>query len=273
MKKKILAVFAHPDDETFGPGGTLAKYASKGVSVHLLTATKGEMGKSNLKPGMDASNLGEIRKNELVTAASILGIEKVDFLGFKDGELRQNIYHDLGKKIIEKIIEFDPQVVITYEPRGISGHLDHVAISFITTWAFLQARKIKAEQVKAGKLSNEVKAGKLSNEVKAGKLSNEVKAGKLYYYCLPEKLTAKRGQDYFVYFPQGYKDSEITTYIDIGDFKDIKIKAIKAHKSQIKDVKRLEKMQDQIGEETFILKYSNFSSVSLPEKDLFAGLK
>ena len=85
---KLLAVLAHPDDESLGNGGVLAKYADEGVEVYLVTATRGErgwFGRPEDYPGPAA--LGEIRERELLEAADILGIREVSFLDYRDGEL------------------------------------------------------------------------------------------------------------------------------------------------------------------------------------------
>ena len=236
--KKILAVFAHPDDETFGPGATLAKYASAGAMVDVVMATRGEAGENNL-PNKTDEPLGKIRERELKNADRILGIHKIDFLNFIDGELKQNIYFDIAKKIIFKIRTFKPDIIITFEPHGVSGHLDHIAMSFITTYAYLQTDIPK----------------------------------KLYYSCLPDSVRRQRGQDYFIYFPDGYTEEQITTRIDVSDFWSTKIKAMQEHKTQLKDVKRLMGYMEHVPKtDNFILKYHRLSKVDLPETDLLNGL-
>jgi len=236
--KKLLAVFAHPDDETFGPGATLAKYAASGAVVDVLMATRGEGGENNL-PDKTEEPLGKIRERELRSADKVLGVHQIDFLDYIDGELRQNIYFDVAQKIITKIKTFQPDVIVTFEPHGVSGHLDHIAMSFITTYAYLQTDIPK----------------------------------KLYYTCLPEKIRALRGQDYFIYFPDGYSEDQITTRIDVAAFFDTKMKAMKEHKTQLKDVMRLSEFSKKIPKvDNFILKYHRLSQIQLPETDLFNGL-
>jgi len=107
MNKKLLAVVAHPDDETFGFGGTLAKYAKEKVEIHVLCATKGENGEGG-------KDMADIREKELREAAKI-GIKKVEFMGYLDGHLCNNIYHEVAERIDRKIKEFNPQVVITFD--------------------------------------------------------------------------------------------------------------------------------------------------------------
>ncbi len=83
-QKRILAVFAHPDDETFGAGSTLARYVSEGVDITVVCATRGEAGE--IAPGSDATseNLGDIREAELRSALKILGVPSLILLGYRD---------------------------------------------------------------------------------------------------------------------------------------------------------------------------------------------
>jgi len=119
--KRMLAVFAHPDDESFGSGGTLAKYAHQDVQVVLLCLSRGEA--------------GNIRMCELQQAAEHLGIE-VYFLGFSDGELAQLKPETLSEMVACWIDLVQPQVILTFGPDGVSGHPDHIAISHMVTLAF-----------------------------------------------------------------------------------------------------------------------------------------
>lgn len=133
---RLLAILAHPDDESFAIGGTLAKYANQGVQVILLCATRGEAG----IPGMKSEKAGEIRERELRNAAHHLGIE-VYFLDYRDGELA----HIQPEKLLETIAVWmdlvQPQVILTFGPDGVSGHPDHVTISQTVTRAYDQFYK------------------------------------------------------------------------------------------------------------------------------------
>ena len=101
--KTILAVFAHPDDESFGPAGTIAKW-SKDNDIYLVVVTDGRHGLGKEKFGPE--KLKELRKKETLEAAKILGIKKVHFLDFEDGALSNNLYHNVAKKLtsLSKII-------------------------------------------------------------------------------------------------------------------------------------------------------------------------
>ena len=131
--KRMLAILAHPDDESFAMGGTLAKYAHQDVQVILLCATRGEAGISGIEPGP----AGVIRERELREAAQHLGIE-VYFLGYLDGELAQTKPEILLETIIGWVNLVQPQVILTFGPDGVSGHPDHVTISHIVTQAYDQ---------------------------------------------------------------------------------------------------------------------------------------
>lgn len=132
----MLVILAHPDDESFPIGGTLAKYAAEGARVVLVSATRGERG----IPGLDAQLVGALRTRELLRAAKTLGVTEVRFLGYCDGELSAIDSYEIQKKISELIHEIRPQVVITFGPDGISGHPDHIAIHQAVTRAFEDAR-------------------------------------------------------------------------------------------------------------------------------------
>lgn len=129
-KPRILVILAHPDDESFGAGGTLAKYAHQGVQVTLLCATRGEAGIS----GVRAEEAGAVRELELRQAAKFLGIQ-VHFLGYQDGELSKEDPAKLLEQITRWINKVQPQVILTFGPDGVSGHPDHVTVSHIVTQA------------------------------------------------------------------------------------------------------------------------------------------
>lgn len=133
--RDLLVVLAHPDDESYPMGGTLAKYAAEGVRVTLLCATRGEAGISGLSPGETAV----VRTRELQAAAAVLGLASVQFLGYLDGQLAAADPDTIVGQIVTILRAVQPQVVITFGPDGISGHPDHVAIHRFTTTAFEQA--------------------------------------------------------------------------------------------------------------------------------------
>ena len=148
--KTLLAVFAHPDDETFGPGGTLALYGRRGVQVHLICATRGELGEAS--PDLKGfASIGEMRESELRCAAAALGLKAVHLLGYRDsgmlgspGNLHPTALaaapvEEVARSIAGYIRQVRPQVVITFDPIGGYRHPDHIAIHKATVAAFNMA--------------------------------------------------------------------------------------------------------------------------------------
>ena len=137
---KLMCLLAHPDDESLGMGGTLAKYAAEGIETYLVTATRGErgwFGDEEDNPGLEA--LGKMRETELRNAAKELGIREVKFLDYLDGDLDQADPAEAVAKIVTHLRRVQPQVVITFDPNGAYGHPDHIAICQFTTAAVLAA--------------------------------------------------------------------------------------------------------------------------------------
>ncbi len=135
-ERRILAVLAHPDDESFPIGGSLARYAAEGVRITLVCATRGQAG----IPGLPAAMAAQIRTQELQNAATVLGLASVQFLDYEDGALAAVDEQLLSARIRDILHKVRPQVVVTFGPEGISGHPDHVAVHRATTAAFDQER-------------------------------------------------------------------------------------------------------------------------------------
>ncbi len=215
--KTIVCIFAHPDDEAFGPGGTIAKLSKK-YNIFLLCVTKGEVGLKGKTLKNKSSKLGDARAKELLCSAKILGVKKVYFLGFTDGTLSNNLYHKIASKVQSHLQKLRPEILITYEPQGVSGHIDHITTSMVTMFV---AQKLKFVR-------------------------------EVWQVCRPNVQSRKR-TDYFVYFPPGYKKSEIDKIVDTKDVWDKKIEAMKCHKSQFKDFQRVVKWQKNFPKEEYFL--------------------
>lgn len=143
-ERRMLAVFAHPDDETFRPGGTLALLARVGVRVQVLTATRGEAGSCGDPPLCTPEELPAVRERELRCACAALGIEPPRILGYQDGYLSEVDPKQLIAHILEVMQEVRPQVMLTFGPDGLSGHPDHVAIGQCAAEAFRRDEKVAA---------------------------------------------------------------------------------------------------------------------------------
>ncbi|MBB3114023.1 bacillithiol biosynthesis deacetylase BshB2 [Paenibacillus phyllosphaerae] len=133
--RKILAVFAHPDDESFICGGTLAKYASQGVEITLVSATRGEMGRRmGNPPYLNRESLPAARELELRQACTCLGIEQLHFFDIRDKMVEFADEESLIARVSALIRDIDPDVVLTFHER-LGGHPDHCAIGKATTAA------------------------------------------------------------------------------------------------------------------------------------------
>ena len=156
-KRRLLVVLAHPDDETFGMGGTLALYARRGVEVYLVCATRGEVGEVEPERLAGFASIGELREHELCCAAEALGLRKVHFLGYRDSgmpgtadnqhpqALVQAPVEKVAAQVAAYIRELQSQVVLTFDPVGGYMHPDHIAIHNATVLGFEMAGDPKAK--------------------------------------------------------------------------------------------------------------------------------
>lgn len=148
MDRTLLAVYAHPDDEAFGTGGTLAYYAEQGVQVALVCATRGEAGEIADPELATPETLGSVRENELRCAAEKIGVRDVAFLDYRDSGMEgtpenqaedaliQAPEDEVVAQLVAIIRRIKPDVVVTFEPNGGYGHPDHIAIHKHTVAAF-----------------------------------------------------------------------------------------------------------------------------------------
>jgi N-acetylglucosamine malate deacetylase 2 len=129
MDRCILFLFAHPDDESFSGAGTAMKYAAAGVRSVLVTATRGERGKTGNPPICAPEDLPACRERELREAGRIIGFDKLHLLDYRDRELAEAPPDDIRRSLVSVIRRVRPSVVATFDPNGFNRHPDHVAIS------------------------------------------------------------------------------------------------------------------------------------------------
>ncbi len=151
MTKTLLAVLAHPDDESFGLGGTLAYYAEKGCATYYVCATRGEAGAADETYLNGFKDTAELRTHELMNAAKHLGLKEVFFLGYRDSgmpgsadnqrpeALINHPVEPVAARVVQYIRQLQPDVVITFDPIGGYKHPDHIHIHKATTLAFEKA--------------------------------------------------------------------------------------------------------------------------------------
>ena len=233
MKPTILLVFAHPDDESFTSGGTIRKYADQGSIIDLLCVTRGQAGERG--PYDNTVDVGAIRSEELQSAAEVLGISSVTFLDYMDGKLSTLEPGELEDKIHKVLVQKEPDIIITFDPTGISNHPDHKRLCISTTYAF---QKYAKRQVRGEKLgTRDPRRAFVSNLPPATKPEP-----KLYYACMPQSVATFLKQAQII--PEesfgkpwmGTPDKAITTCVDISDYTEKKVESLSKHKTQIADV-------------------------------------
>lgn len=264
---KLLCVLAHPDDESLGMGGSLAKYAAEGVETYLVTATRGErgwLGRPEDYPGAQA--FGRLREAELRAAAQVLGLQEVVFLDYPDGELDQAEPAEAIGRIVKHIRRIKPQVVVTFDPHGAYGHPDHIAISQFTT----------ATIVAAADPTYFVDGSPKPHRV-----------SKLYYLvATPEKLAAYQAVfgDLVMHIDGcerravGWEPWAITTDLDTRAYGSQIWQAVACHRSQLPATQTLAVLVEEHGQklwrtETYYRSFSLVNGGRKLEDDLFAGLR
>lgn len=277
--RTLLAVFAHPDDESFGPGGTLARYAHQGFQVHLVCATRGEAGASDLDDLGDCEDLACRRQEELRCAADVLGLTAVHILGYRDSGMAGSDANEhpnalaqadpafLAGQIAAWICALHPQVVVTFDSFGGYGHPDHVAMHHATRQAF--------------------------NRVRRGLLPAEEQPQKLYYTVFPRRALrwavrvlpllgrdpSAMGKNQDIDLREiAAHETPVTTRIDVRQFYETRQEAGACHSSQLSGpssifgwlpkwlVRRL------FGTESFYRAFPPFGDSDPLERDLFAGV-
>jgi N-acetyl-1-D-myo-inositol-2-amino-2-deoxy-alpha-D-glucopyranoside deacetylase len=264
----LLLVHAHPDDESVSTGGVMMKAKAHGHRVVLITATRGEAGEIyNMDEAASRPRLGEIRTEELRKATEILGVDRQEFLGYRDSGMvdtddnknprsfHQAPLQEAAARLAVFIREERPDVVVTYAEDGVYGHPDHV----------------KAHHVAVAALDM------LERE--------DLPVKKLYYTAIPRSMMEAFVQS----MPEeaqramggnmriaGTPDELVTTKVDVHDYVERKRDAFRAHLSQNDPNSWFATMQDQIYELAFGTEYYQLArgkaGPELPEPDLFVGI-
>ena len=190
----VLAIFAHPDDETYRAGGTLAALSRRDVRVQVLTATRGEAGSCGDLPHCAQDELAAVREAELRCACAALGIEAPILLDYRDGHLAEADPETIVAEILAVAGEVHPQAMLTFGPDGLSGHPDHIAIGAFAMEAYQRADFIHA----------------------------------LYTIAVPQSIAHALGMTQIHALP----DDEITLTVPIDQTWEAKMDAIRCHATQ-----------------------------------------
>jgi LmbE family N-acetylglucosaminyl deacetylase len=271
-RHRLMAVLAHPDDESLGVGGTLAKYSAEGVDVSLVTATRGEGGRFCGHPCGDERHpgplaLGNIRETELRAAASVLGVREVSLLDYQDQHLDRADPREVVGLIATHLRRFRPDVVVTFGPDGAYGHPDHIAISQFTTAAIVAAADAAFADEREG-------------------ASRPHSVSKLYYLAWPQATwkayqaavrTLSATVDGVERLATPWPDWAITTVVDTSDVWQIVWRAVSCHESQLAAYERLRDLPPEHhrtlwGSQSFYRAFSTVNGGRARETDLFEGV-
>ncbi|MFN8177053.1 MAG: PIG-L family deacetylase [bacterium] len=254
-RRTILGVFAHPDDESMGPGGTFAKYAAAGHRVAFVTATDGGAGRLFAERPTDDAGRAELKRTrrlETVEAARVLGIEHLGFLGWEDKGVAARNVLEVEDTIAAILRRERPDVVVTFHGSGISYHPDHRVITLALMGAFLGA----------GRREWYVDSAPAEAPPHAPQ--------KLYVYTAVDRAIRRDRWPRRVYLSP---DDEITTLVDTSAFADTKWAAILAHATQQNGPPfRMLYEEGAFAEECFVRIFPSPRPGEPRETDLLAGL-
>ena len=227
MEKIIFGVFAHPDDEAFGPSGTLLLEAHDGAQIHLITITSGDAG---MNPDNEP-DLGNIRIKEWKRSGKIIGARSMHHLGYKDGHLDNHRMIEIADHITEIVratlitsphdstIEF-----MTLDLNGLTGHIDHIVAARATCLAFYRLKR------------------------------DDPRFNRVRFSCLPKTLAPQINTDW-IYMEPGHAKDEIDEVVDARDFKDEILSVVQCHHSQRSDAQSyLKNRGDDLGLDYFIVR-------------------
>jgi N-acetyl-1-D-myo-inositol-2-amino-2-deoxy-alpha-D-glucopyranoside deacetylase len=278
----LLAFHAHPDDESLSMGGTLARYAAAGEPVVVVTATRGEVGEIHNHDDPEAlrDRLGELREAELRAACAILGVSRVELLGYRDSGMAgtpendhpdafcRADFMDAVGRLVHLVRRHRPEVMTAYDPFGGYGHPDHIQVHRVGTAAFFGASDLGRFPLEEGE--------------------EPWAPAKLYWATWPRertrrrrKMAAEAGEITLEEAERepdsGTPEEHISTFVDVAPWFDRKWGAIVSHRTQIADNSWVMALPQDVrraafGREAFI---RVFARVEAPAEapDLFAGLR
>ena len=226
MKKLIFGIFAHPDDEAFGPSGTLMKEIDEGADVHLITLTTGQAG---MNPD-NHTDLGAVREQEWRQAGELIGATSLHALGFEDGHLDNIAMQTAGTQIdaiIDEILShYDEPLEIelmSIDTNGISGHIDHIVAGRTACWLFYRRKAV------------------------------DVRFTRLRLACISAEQLPAVNTDW-LYMEPGRTVDEIGETVDARSYHDRIVAVMRAHHTQRSDAQtHFERRGDDLGLNSFLV--------------------
>jgi LmbE family N-acetylglucosaminyl deacetylase len=234
----LLFLLAHPDDETFIAGGTIAKYAAAGVEIGVVCATRGQRGKTGDICSRD--DLASVREAELRDAAQILGVRRLEILPYEDQALASAPPDEIRRAMVAALRRQRPQIAVTFDPNGMNLHLDHIAIS-----------RFAADAVAAAADSRwypETGEPQIVDRMLWCGPGNVFDLGRM------ENVAGQAGIDFL---------------IDTSPYRDQKIAALRAHRTQYPGLKKIFSDDTTTSREAFRVAWGRRPS-TVPAADLFA---
>jgi LmbE family N-acetylglucosaminyl deacetylase len=266
-RRSLAAVFAHPDDDTWGLGGTYA--ASGDLDLTVVVATSGEAGLIADPALATRDNLAEVREAEERASLAAVGHDAaaIHFLRFPDGGVAQADRAELVARIADILRAARPDVVVTFGPDGTTKHDDHIAVSQAATQAFHEAR-----------------GG--SPAGRSGQGSGDAGLRRLFYVAIPQseldgwfEMMRERGEEVdpdAPFMPRGVPDETITTRVDTSAHVDRKWAALQAHATQADEMEAMsdEERQMALATECFVRAWPPVTGRDEPVAgSLFQGLE
>lgn len=276
--RTLLAVFAHPDDESFGCGGTLAYYASQGARVALVCTTRGEVGEISDPNLATPDNLGEVREQELRKASEILGLAELTFFDYRDSGMAGTSDNEHPRaftnapedEVVARIVgvmrRLKPQVVITFDPNGGYGHPDHIAAHLHTVAAFHAA----------------------GDSRKYPEAGEPWQPNRLFYTVFPRSIFSKFREklkefgldtteiDEFDQAVEVFPEEKITVTLDASGVIDVKWAALQQHRSQLNQDNPFNRLPEDVTKGLFSREFFALASPDVEDgfrlSDLFEGL-
>ena len=235
----VLAAFAHPDDEGFGSGGTLAMLAARGARITLVSLTNGDVGEISDPSLATPQTLARVRQEEMRQAALVTGVTDVRFLGYRDSGMAgtednnhpNSLYQAPPDQVVDPLVaiirEVRPEMIITHDPTGAYGHPDHVTTYSHVTQAFALSGDGAAHPSPPGS----------GDQPWTPRL--------LYYTCFPRTVMRRMWQQMrdtgvtppFASLEEeeslGSPDEDVTTVVNVGAYVDAKIASLACHRTQM----------------------------------------
>jgi LmbE family N-acetylglucosaminyl deacetylase len=229
MKKIIFGIFAHPDDEAFGPAGTLIKETRSGTELHLITLTNG--GGSHSVNVDNHADLGAVRLEEWHKAGQLLGAASMEHLGYQDGQLNNDTMIEIADKLARLIFSklndapADAEVeFMAFDLNGLTGHIDHIVASRAACWTFY---KLKAK---------------------------DSRLKRIRLYCFTDSEAPSPNIDW-IYMEQGHAADEIGETVDARSYHNEILEVMRAHHTQRQDAAAaIQNRGDNLGLNHFLIK-------------------